>query len=37
MQYLFIVSAPGHQELVTQWVGSEAVDAITFDLVLTPH
>lgn len=30
----FIVTAPGHQRLVTQWVGDEPTDRIELDLVL---
>jgi protocatechuate 3,4-dioxygenase beta subunit len=30
----FIVTAPGHDTLETQWVGSRRTDAIEFDMVL---
>jgi len=32
----FIVSAPGHRTLTTQWVGSDPVEAITVNLALEP-
>jgi len=33
----FIVTAPGHKRLVTQWFGDDPVEEIEFDLVLTPE
>jgi protocatechuate 3,4-dioxygenase beta subunit len=32
----FIVTAPGYEKLVTQWVGSEHVEQIMLDFVLLP-
>ena len=33
----FLVEAPGHEPLATQWIANGRTDAVVFDLVLTPR